>query len=77
MHLNAIPKMIENLRRDWLINVAPIDRFRGGRLFDNETILRRAACASTSFDHDGTITGESSFTSGEGVFGEVSAREID
>ena len=62
MNLNTIQKMIENFCCDGLIDITPIDGFGRRGLVDNKTILWRATSARSSFNDNGAIAGEFSFS---------------
>ena len=76
MQLNPIPERIEHLWADWLVDCTPIYGFAGGRLIDDETILRRASRTGARFNDDGAGIDEFSLASQHGELGKFGARQI-
>ena len=75
VYLDSVPQMIEHLGCDWLVDITPINGLGGRGFLDDESILGRAAGASTSFNHDGAVTGKTPFPSSDGMLGEAGARK--
>ena len=74
--LDALPQGVETLRAERAIDAAPVDGVRGGRLVDDEAVVRGASATGARLHDQRAVVGQTSFAASHCQLDQLCAAEI-